>query len=102
LKIDADRIANGNAAALLQLGEAAIRDGDSRFDLSAVKRCDSSAVAVLLAWQRAAHSRGLRLDLEAVPASLCSLATLYGVSSLISCPSSPQSKPEISSSAIHA
>ena len=102
MKIDAERIVNANAASLLQSGEAAIRDGDSRFDLSAVKRCDSSAVAVLLAWQRAAHARGLRLELEAVPASLCSLATLYGVNSLISCPSSLQSKPEISSSAIHA
>lgn len=101
MKIDADRIVNANAASLQQLGEAAIRDGDSWFDLSAVKRCDSSAVALMLAWQRAAHARGLKLELEAVPASLCSLATLYGVNSLISCPS-PQSKPEISSSAIPA
>jgi len=101
LKIDADRIVNANAASLLQSGEAAILNGDSRFDLSAVKRCDSSAVALLLAWQRAAHARGLHLQLEAVPASLCSLATLYGVSSLISCPSQ-QSKSESSSSAIRA
>ena len=101
MKIDADRIVNANAASLLQLGEAAIRDGDSRFDLSAVKRCDSSAVALMLAWQRAAHARGLKLELEVVPASLCSLATLYGVNSLIACPA-PQSKSEISSSAIPA
>jgi phospholipid transport system transporter-binding protein len=101
LKVDTDRIVNANAASLLQSGEAAILASDSRFDLSAVKRCDSSAVALLLAWQRAAHARGLRLELEAVPASLCSLATLYGVSSLISCPSL-QSKSESSSSAIRA
>jgi len=101
LKVNAERIVNANAASLLQLGEAAISGGDSRFDLSAVKRCDSSAVALLLAWQRAAHARGLRLELEGVPASLCSLATLYGVDSLISCPS-PQSKPAMSSSAIPA
>jgi phospholipid transport system transporter-binding protein len=101
LKINAERIVNANAASLLHLGEAAISGGDSRFDLSAVKRCDSSAVALLLAWQRAAHARGLRLELEGVPADLCSLATLYGVDSLISCPP-PQSKPAMSSSAIPA
>jgi phospholipid transport system transporter-binding protein len=101
VKVDADRIVNANAASLLQLGEAAIGSGDSRFDLSAVKRCDSSAVALLLAWQRAAHARGQHLELEGVPASLCSLASLYGVNSLISCPSQ-QSKPNMSSSATRA
>jgi phospholipid transport system transporter-binding protein len=86
LIIDADRIVNSNAASLLQLGEAAILKGDCQFDLSAVTRCDSAAVALLLAWQRAAHARGLRLDLKGVPADLCSLATLYGVAGLISVP----------------
>ena len=101
MKIEADRIVNANAASLLQLGLTAIGNGDSRFDLSAVKRTDSAAVALLLAWQRAAHASGLHLELEGVPASLCSLASLYGVASLISCPS-PQSKPTLSSSAIRA
>jgi phospholipid transport system transporter-binding protein len=101
VKIEVDRIDNSNAASLIQSGEAAIRDGDCRFDLSAVKRCDSSAVALLLAWQRAAHAQGKQLQLEGIPASLCSLATLYGVASLISCPSL-QSKPSMSSSAIRA
>jgi phospholipid transport system transporter-binding protein len=101
VKVDVDRIVNANAAELLQAGEAAIRDGDSRFDLSSVTRCDSSAVALLLAWQRAAHARGLGLRLEGVPADLCSLATLYGVDLLISCPSL-RSKPSTLSSAIRA
>jgi phospholipid transport system transporter-binding protein len=101
VKIDADRIVTTNAASLLQMGEAAIGDGDSRFDLSGVARTDSSAVALLLAWQRAAHARGLHLELEGVPESLCSIATLYGVNSLISCPP-PQSKPTMSSSATRA
>lgn len=101
MKIDADRIDNSNAASLLQAGESAIQGGDCRFDLSSVKRCDSSAVALLLAWQRAAHARGLHLELQGTPASLCSLATLYGVDALISCPSL-QSKRAMSSSAIRA
>jgi phospholipid transport system transporter-binding protein len=91
VKVDAERIVNANAASLAQAGATAIAGGDSRFDLSAVKRCDSSAVALLLAWQRAAHARGLHLELEGVPDSLCSLATLYGVEALVSCPR-PQSK----------
>ena len=101
MKIDADRIVNSNTASLLQLGESAISNGDHRFDLSAVKRCDSSAVALLLAWQRAAHARGQHLELEGVPADLCSLASLYGVDYLISCPSQ-QSKSTSSSSATRA
>ncbi len=95
MRVDADRIVNGNAASLLHSGEAAILGGDSRFDLSAVRRCDSSAVALLLAWQRIAHARGARLELEGVPASLQSLAKLYGVEALISCPPA-QSKPAMS------
>jgi phospholipid transport system transporter-binding protein len=100
VKIDADRVVNANAASLLQLGETAIGNGDSRFDLSAVKKCDSSAVALLLAWERAANARGLHLELVGVPPDLCSLAALYGVDFLISCP--PQSKPTMSSSATRA
>jgi len=83
VKVEADRIVNANAVSLLHSGEAAIREGDLRFDLSRVKQCDSSAVALVLAWQRAAHARGQRLELNGVPLSLRSLATLYGVDSLI-------------------
>lgn len=83
MKIETDRIANDNAASLLQQGEAAIDAGDACFDLSAVRRCDSSAVALLLAWRRAAEARSLRLEVRSAPASLRSLATLYGVQALI-------------------
>jgi phospholipid transport system transporter-binding protein len=83
MKLETDRIINTNAASLLQAGEAAIRGGDLRFDLSSVQRCDSSAVALLLAWQRAARAQGRQLELRGIPASLHSLATLYGVDSLL-------------------
>jgi phospholipid transport system transporter-binding protein len=83
LKVEAERIVTGNAAALLREGEAALAGGDRRFDLSGVKRCDSSAVALVLAWERAARARGLQIELAGVPASLRSLAVLYGVDSLI-------------------
>jgi phospholipid transport system transporter-binding protein len=83
VKVQADRIDNTNAASLLQAGEAAIGSGDVDFDLSDVKRCDSSAVALVLAWERVARAGGKRLQLQGIPASLHSLATLYGVDSLI-------------------
>lgn len=83
MKIEAEQILTTNAAQLLRLGEAAIRGGDSRIDLSAVKRCDSSAVALVLAWERAARAQGRDIELSGVPPSLKSLAALYGVDSLI-------------------
>jgi phospholipid transport system transporter-binding protein len=83
MKLDTDRIINSNATSLLQVGEAAIREGDSSFDLSSVQRCDSSAVALLLEWERIARARGLQLQLRGIPADLSSLAKLYGVDSLI-------------------
>jgi phospholipid transport system transporter-binding protein len=83
LKVEAERIATANAAQLLREGEAAILAGDCRFDLSAVKRCDSSAVALVLAWERAARAQGRAIELSGVPPDLKSLAVLYGVDSLI-------------------
>ena len=44
---------------------------------------DSSAVATLLAWRRAATARGAALDFGTLPANLQSLADLYGVSALL-------------------
>ncbi len=65
-------------------GLEAILRGDTVVDLSRLARFDSSAVSALLAWQRAAAARGLRLQVTGVPAGLQSLARLYGVEDLIS------------------
>jgi phospholipid transport system transporter-binding protein len=83
MKIEATDIGMANAAEIAALGLAAIERGDGRFDLSAVVRCDSSAVAVLLEWQRAARVRGLTLDVVAAPPAIASLAEVYGVASLL-------------------
>ncbi len=68
-----------NAKAALDLGLAAIKTGQTVFDLGTVKTADSSAVAVLLAWKRAARKSGTALSYVNVPAGLQSLAELYGV-----------------------
>jgi phospholipid transport system transporter-binding protein len=83
MRLDAGNITSDNAAALAEAGAAAIRAGDLQFDLSAVQRVDSSAVALLLAWQRAAKAAGKSVSFANLPAGLLSLAELYGVSALL-------------------
>lgn len=83
MRIEATAITMENAAALVDAGVAAIAGGDTQFDLSAVGNVDSAAVALLLAWQRAARAHGKSLTLIGVPKGLTSLARLYGVESLL-------------------
>jgi len=79
-----------NAKAALGQGFAAIKAGQTVFDLGTVQAADSSAVAVLLAWKRAARKAGAALAYINLPASLQSLAALYGVDDfLVESPSSP-------------
>ena len=72
-----------NATKALDLGLAAIKSGQTVFDLGTVKTADSSAVAVLLAWKRAARQSGVALSYVNIPASLQSLAALYGVDAFL-------------------
>ena len=72
-----------NATAALDQGLAAIQAGQTVFDLGTVKTADSSAVAVLLAWKRAARKSGAALSYVNLPASLQSLAALYGVDAFL-------------------
>jgi phospholipid transport system transporter-binding protein len=83
VRLDVDDIGMANAAEVAALGRAAIERGDTEFDLSGVARCDSSAVAVLLEWQRAARARGAELKVSSLPAGLVSLAKVYGVADLL-------------------
>jgi phospholipid transport system transporter-binding protein len=91
MRVEADDMSLVNAAQLAELGVAAIQAGDTSFDLSAVRTCDSSALVVLLAWQRTALAAGLTLEVSGAPADMMSLATVYGVESIlpISAPVSP-------------
>lgn len=64
-------------------GLAAIGNGETRFDFSGVTAIDSAAVAALIGWRRAALQRGAALDFLHIPASLDSLAQLYGLAALL-------------------
>jgi phospholipid transport system transporter-binding protein len=58
-------------------------DADLVVDLAAVTEVDSSALSLLFEWQRVAKSRQRKVSFCNLPASLSSLAELYGVSDLI-------------------
>jgi len=83
VRIEVDYIGMANAAEVAVLGRAALERGEAEIDLARVQRCDSSAVAVLLEWQRAARERGIALKVSGLPAGLVSLAAVYGVAELL-------------------
>ncbi|UAW64378.1 STAS domain-containing protein [Mycoavidus sp. HKI] len=75
-----------SAMAELEAGLAYITTNSAeavRIDCTSVARFDSSALAVLLAWFRAAQVRGKTLEVLNLPAKLKSLARAYGVDELL-------------------
>ncbi|MFZ6677605.1 STAS domain-containing protein [Undibacterium sp. Tian12W] len=72
-------LSHDNANAVVAAGLSAIAAGQSAFDLSALTKIDSSAVAVMIAWQRQAIQKGVQLQFSGYSASLLSLLALYGL-----------------------
>lgn len=70
------------ASHLLMAGKAALATAD-QFDLSAVTEIDSSGLAVVFAWVRAARKQGKEVRLVNVPADLLSMAEVYDVVDLL-------------------
>lgn len=56
----------------------------AEIDASALKTCDTSAVALLLEARRRAHAQGKPLVVRNAPQKLVALARLYGVDGLMS------------------
>lgn len=52
-------------------------------DMTNVQRVDSAAVALMLAWKRRAANEAKPISFAGVPASITSLAVLYGVAELL-------------------
>lgn len=67
------------ATALLAAAFAALRQGVSDFDFSAVEELDSAALAFILACRREAMRLDIPLHCLNLPANLKNLAALYGV-----------------------
>ncbi|WP_175946510.1 MULTISPECIES: STAS domain-containing protein [unclassified Caballeronia] len=72
-----------SAKAALEAGLSRIAAGATEVDCAPLRQFDSSALAVLLAWQRAATARGAALGIVNIPSGLASLAQAYGVDTLL-------------------
>ena len=71
------------AAELTPEGERFAVAGNFVFDLAEVAAVDSSALAVVLAWMRAAKSAGKTIHIVNAPGAFLSLASLYGVTEVL-------------------
>ncbi len=88
MSLDTSRFATGatlthaSAKSALAAGLARIEAGATAVDCAQLTQFDSSALAVLLAWHRAAQARGSALEIVNVPGALASLAQVYGIDTL--------------------
>ncbi len=71
------------AAGLLTEGSAFLDRDNPVFDLSGVTDVDSSGLAVIFGWQRAAKRLAKNVRIVNPPQNLRSLADVYGVSELL-------------------
>jgi phospholipid transport system transporter-binding protein len=76
-------LTHDSARSALDAGLSRIAAGATEVDCAALKQFDSSALAVLLAWERAAAARGAALVVINLPSGLASLAQAYGVDTLL-------------------
>lgn len=72
-----------SVAKLLENGHAHCAANDVTLDFSGATELDSSALALILEYRRAAEATGKRISISNFPASLKTLADLYGVTDLI-------------------
>lgn len=72
-----------NARGLLEAGRSALQAGEQIFDFSEVGEADSSALAVMLGWLRAASTTQSIIKFVHVPVGVRSLAELYGIADLL-------------------
>jgi phospholipid transport system transporter-binding protein len=90
MPVSIDNLSFANATQALQAGLVAIQSGQYVFDLANIVHADSSSVAVMLAWQRAAAASAKELQFLNTPANIASLASLYGVTELLGLPQQTQ------------
>ena len=83
MKLAGPALTNDNASLVLEEVRAAVASGYVQIDLAEINQVDSSAVAVLVSLARVARSRSACLQIKNAPASLVSLAQLYGVGDVL-------------------
>jgi phospholipid transport system transporter-binding protein len=72
-----------NVTALLDEGRRHLAEGVQTVDLAEVSEMDSALLALLLAWLRDAKARDQAVAFTNPPASLITIARLYGVDRVI-------------------
>ena len=72
-----------NVTALLEDGRRHLAEGVQTVDLAEVSEMDSALLALLLAWLRDARARDQSIAFTNAPASLVTIARLYGVDRLL-------------------
>lgn len=90
IRVEADRIEvsgpmlMADASRMLAEGEMAMASLSlACFDLTAVTEMDSSALAVIFGWMRAAQASAKSVRLVNPPQNLLNLAEVYGVADLL-------------------
>lgn len=73
------RLTSAECGQLLNALDSILQQGDAHIDFSGVTALDSSAVALLLEWQRRAQKAQRQLTWIAPPATLRQLVDVYGV-----------------------
>lgn len=77
------RLTMETASSLFSTDLQAENNGPLVIDLKNVEAVDSAAVSLLLSWSRRAKRNNVAISFHNVPASLLSLAHLYGVEELL-------------------
>ena len=73
-----------NANTLLKLSKALVLSDQAVVDFAKVAEVDTSAVSLMLEWQRRAKVESKQISFVNLPKSLTSLTALYGVADLVS------------------
>ena len=71
------------ATGLLEEGAAFLARADAVFDLAGVTEVDSSGLAIVFGWQRAAKRLAKNIRIVNPPHNLRSLADVYGVAGML-------------------
>ena len=72
-----------NVVSVIEQGVALFDRPDLEIDLAQVTEVDSSAISMLLEWQRKARGQNRQLRFSNIPKNMKNLAQLYGISELI-------------------
>jgi len=82
-----------NVVATVARGAALFNQENQIVDLGGITEVDSSAVSMLLEWQRETGRRRFKIQFANIPPKLHNLLQLYGVAELVPLPEARQKAP---------